>query len=91
MTFETLKNLRDKEYLDGLDEKQLSQFPFVKTLIILGEKDLFVSLERVKSLKEIPNVLIRVIGEANHFIAFEQPDVVVKEIDDWLGTNSSQS
>ena len=53
-------------------------------MIILGEKDLFVPLENVKHLESIQNVTIRVIEDGNHFIAFEKPELVVKEIGDWL-------
>ena len=91
VTYETLKNLRDKEYIEGLSEKQLDQFPFEKTLIILGEKDPFIPVENVKHLEDIENVTISVIEEGNHFIAFEKPEVVVKEIDAWLASKSLQS
>ncbi len=84
VTFETLKNLREKEYLDGLNENQLKQFPFERVLLILGEKDLFVPVENAKHLNSINNVTIRVMEQANHFIAFERPEVIVEEIDNWL-------
>ena len=91
VTFETLKNLRDKEYVEGLSEKQLIEFPFEQTLIVLGEKDPFVPVKNVEHLKNVKNITIRVIEEGNHFIAFEKPEVVVKEIDEWLASGSSPS
>lgn len=61
-------------------------FPFEQTLIILGEKDIFVPIQNVKHLENIQHVTIRIIENANHFIAFEKPELVVKEINDWLVT-----
>lgn len=87
VTYETLKNLREKEYIEGLQDKQLDEFPFEKTLLILGEKDVFIPVDNITHLKNIQNVTIRVIENGNHFIAFERPELVLKEIDDWLTTS----
>ena len=88
VTMETLKNLREKDYIQGLGEKQIKEFPFEKTLIILGEKDFFIPVDNARHLESFENVSIRIIENANHFIAFEKPELVVKEIDDWLTVNS---
>lgn len=82
--FETVKNLSEKEYVEGLSEEQLKLFPFEKTLVIMGEKDLFVSFENINHLKNVKKVTIRVIEKGNHFIAFEKPELILKEINDWL-------
>ena len=76
--------LSEKEYINGLNDEQLKLFPFEKTLIILGENDLFVPFENSNHLKSIKKVTIRVIEKGNHFIAFEKPELIVKEINDWL-------
>ena len=80
---ETAKNLKS-DYINGLNEKQMQSLPFEKILLVSGERDVFIPIKNLKPFESNKNATIKVIEGGNHFIAFERPDVVLKEIDLWL-------
>lgn len=82
--FETLKNLRQN--FEGLKEKDLIELPFEKILIVSGDRDIFIPLKNLKKFEESKIATIKIIEGGNHFIAFENPSIVLKEIDEWLYT-----
>jgi hypothetical protein len=81
---ETIKNLEGKEYVQGLNQKQIEKLAFEKILILTGGKDILLPITNVKYLEQIKNTTIKVIEDGNHLIAFERPEIVIKEIDMWL-------
>ncbi|PHS22764.1 MAG: hypothetical protein COA84_12210 [Robiginitomaculum sp.] len=56
-----------------------------KTLVILGSNDLFYPLAEAKrTLSAIPNVDISVIAKAGHSVHWDQPDMFVRLVSDFL-------
>lgn len=83
VVLETLKNLK-ADYTDGLGIKKIEKLPFEKILLIIGEKDLIIPLSSIEHLKNSNSFKIQIIENGNHFIAFEKPELIMKEITEWL-------
>ncbi|KAI8771553.1 epoxide hydrolase 1 [Biomphalaria glabrata] len=57
----------------------------IPVLVVWGVKDVALSLTIVEDIeKEFPNITVRRIEDAGHFVQMDRPDLVNKAIRDWL-------